>query len=101
MFGESAAECIQKQYSSHDVAASQLQSSSDDPHLVSGRQLAESVSPRHLRHLHVNNIKENSVNHNGAVFSGSAASQPNNGVHANISFYNTPSPMANQVYLLN
>ncbi|XP_024992549.1 cell division cycle protein 27 homolog B isoform X1 [Cynara cardunculus var. scolymus] len=96
VFGESASECIQKQYLSHDVAP-QLQSSSDDHHPVSGRQLAESVSPRHLRHLHVNNIKENSVNHNGAVFSGSAASQSNNGVHANISFYNTPSPMANQL----
>lgn len=99
VFGESASECIQKQYLSHDVGVGPtLQSSSDDHNLVSGRQLADSVSPRQLRLLHGNNVKDNnSLNHNGAVFAGNPASLPNNGVHANISFYNTPSPMANQM----
>lgn len=100
VFGESASECIQKQYLSHDVGP-QLQAAIDDHSLISGRQMSESVSPRHLRHLHGNNMKDSSLNHNGAVFSGSAASQPSNGVHHNISFYNTPSPMATQVYMLN
>ncbi|CAH1448650.1 unnamed protein product [Lactuca virosa] len=92
VFGESASECIQKQYMSHDVGPP-----GDDHNLVSGRQLAESVSPRQLRLLHGNNVKDNSLNHNGAAFAGNAATQPNNGVHANISFYNTPSPMATQL----
>ncbi|KAI3800749.1 hypothetical protein L1987_28843 [Smallanthus sonchifolius] len=100
MFGESASECIQKQYMSHDVGP-QLQASSDDHNVVSGRQqVPENVSARQLRHLNGNNVKDTSLNHNGAVFSGStaaAASQPNNGVHASISFYNTPSPMATQL----
>ncbi|PWA84802.1 CDC27 family protein [Artemisia annua] len=95
VFGESASECIQKQYLSHDVGP-QLQASIEDHSLISGRQMSDSVSPRHLRHLHGNNMKDSSLNHNGAVFSGSAASQPSNGVHHNISFYNTPSPMATQ-----
>lgn len=96
VFGESASECIQKQYMSHDVGPP-----GDDHNLVSGRQLAESVSPRQLRLLHGNNVKDNSLNHNAAVFAGNAAAtQPNNGVHANISFYNTPSPMATQVLYL-
>ncbi|KAI3717226.1 hypothetical protein L1987_68710 [Smallanthus sonchifolius] len=97
VFGESAAECIQKQYLSHDVGP-QLQASSDDHSVVSGRQVAENISPRKLRHLHGNNIKDNSSNHNAAVFSSRpAASQPNNGVHANTPFYNTPSPMVTQL----
>lgn len=94
VFGESASECIQKQYLSHDVGP-QLQASIDDQNLVPGRQAAESVSPRQQRHLHGNNAKDNSLNHNGAVFSASQAN--NNGVHANLSFYNTPSPMATQL----
>nr|XP_043621457.1 cell division cycle protein 27 homolog B [Erigeron canadensis] len=94
VFGELASECIQKQYLSNDVGP-ELQASNGDHNLVAGRQTAESVSPRQLRMLHSNNVKDNSVNHNGAVFS---ASQPNiNGVHANISFYNTPSPMTTQL----
>ncbi|KAI3763648.1 hypothetical protein L2E82_13642 [Cichorium intybus] len=35
--------------------------------------------------------------HYGAIFAGNSASLPNDGVHANISFYNTLSPMANQM----
>ncbi|XP_076935417.1 cell division cycle protein 27 homolog B-like [Bidens hawaiensis] len=95
VFGESAAECIHKQYLSHHVG---LQS--DDHSVVSSRQVAESVSPRQLRQLHSNNIKGNSLNNNnGTAFSGRvAASQPNNnGVHAGTPFYNTPSPMAMQL----
>ncbi|KAK1420361.1 hypothetical protein QVD17_21891 [Tagetes erecta] len=100
VFGDSAFECIQKQYMSQDVGP-QLQASSDDHNVVSSRQqVAENVSARQLRHLNGNNMKDSSLNHNGAVFSGStagAASQPNNGVYAVIPFYNTPSPMANQL----
>ncbi|KAL8236041.1 hypothetical protein R6Q59_017122 [Mikania micrantha] len=98
VFGEYASECIQKQYMSHDV---QLQACSDDHDVVSSRQqVTENVGARQSRHLNGNNIKENSINHSSAVFSGStiaAASQHSNGVHANISFYNTPSPMATQL----
>ncbi|XP_076885371.1 cell division cycle protein 27 homolog B-like isoform X1 [Bidens hawaiensis] len=99
VFGESASECIQKQYMSHHDAGPQLQASNDDHNVVSGRQqMAENASTRQLRHLNGNNIKDNSLNHNGAVFSGSTtASQSSNGVHSNISFYNTPSPMATQL----
>ncbi|MFS8016016.1 putative tetratricopeptide-like helical domain superfamily [Helianthus anomalus] len=95
VFGDAAAECIQKQYLSHEVGP-QLQASSDDHSVASGRQVAEHVSPRQLRHLHSNNIKDNSLNHNGAVCR-PVASQPNNGVHANTPFYTTPSPMATQL----
>ncbi|KAF5810721.1 putative tetratricopeptide-like helical domain superfamily, acetyltransferase A, auxiliary subunit [Helianthus annuus] len=103
VFGESASECIQKQYISHDVGPQLQQASSDDHNVVSGRQqVAENVSARQLRHSNGSNIKDNnSLNHNGAVFSGNtvaaAASQSNNGVHTSISYYNTPSPMATQL----
>ncbi|XP_071715355.1 cell division cycle protein 27 homolog B-like [Rutidosis leptorrhynchoides] len=95
VFGDSAFVCIQKQYTSHDVGP-MLQASTDDHNLVPGRQVAENVSPRQLRHLHGNNAKDNSLNHNnGSVFSANQAN--NNGVHANLSFYTTPSPMATQL----
>ncbi|KAL4563469.1 hypothetical protein LXL04_027512 [Taraxacum kok-saghyz] len=93
VFGESASECIQKQYLTHDMFQSAP---------VDDRHLAESVSPRHLRLLHGNNnnLKDNnSINQNHNIYPGNppTATLPNNGIHANISFYNTPSPMANQL----
>ncbi|KAL8228762.1 hypothetical protein R6Q57_013662 [Mikania cordata] len=92
VFGESAAECMKKQYLSLDVAP-HLQTSSENHCVVSGSQVAESASPRKLRYLLDNKIKDNSLNHNGAV----AANQPINGLHANTPFYNTPSPMTTQL----
>ncbi|XP_071696842.1 cell division cycle protein 27 homolog B-like isoform X2 [Rutidosis leptorrhynchoides] len=94
MFGESASKCIQQLYSSPDVGPV-LQASNDDHNTIPCRQAAESVSPRQLRHLHSNNAKDNSLNQNGALFSANQAN--NNGVHANLPFYNTPSPMATQL----
>ncbi|KAJ9558058.1 hypothetical protein OSB04_012672 [Centaurea solstitialis] len=91
VFGESAFEYIQKQYTSHDVT-SQLQASSDDRNVVSGQHL----SPRQLKHLPANIMKD-PENHHGAIMSGNSNSQPHNGGHSNISFYNTPSPMTTQL----
>ncbi|XP_057513900.1 cell division cycle protein 27 homolog B-like isoform X1 [Actinidia eriantha] len=97
-FGEVAAICIQKQLRSHEVANQNAQALSEDDNLVSGRNFgSEDGSPRDVRHINAKNIKDIPRNYPGAVMSGGAASQPLNGGAANISFYNTPSPMAAQL----
>lgn len=97
VFGEAATVCIQKQYLSHDLAPLSLQAIAEDHNIVSARNpVVEEVSPRHSRRTHGNNQKDNTVNYHGAALSGGAALLHNGG-HANMSFYNTPSPMATQL----
>ncbi|PSS10191.1 Cell division cycle protein 27 B like [Actinidia chinensis var. chinensis] len=97
-FGEVAAICIQKQHRSHEVANQNAQALSEDDNLVSGRNFgSEDGSPRDVRHINAKNLRDIPRNYPGAVMSGGAASQPLNGGAANISFYNTPSPMAAQL----
>ncbi|KAL5768764.1 hypothetical protein ACOSP7_015309 [Xanthoceras sorbifolium] len=98
VFGEAAALCIQKQYLQHGSPSHNLYASSEDRNIVSSKTFgSEDVSPRQLKHLQGNNLRDiPGNNHGGAMLMG-AASQPLNGGPSNISFYNTPSPMATQL----
>ena len=100
VFGEAAALCIQKQYLHHGSASQSLHISNEDRNLVSGRNLGQGpddASPRQLKHMQGNRLRDIPGNYHGATALGGAASQPSNGSSSNISFYNTPSPMASQV----
>lgn len=100
VFGEAAALCIQKQYLNHGSASQSLHISNEDRNLVSGRNLGQGpddASPRQLKHMQGNSLRDIPGNYHGATALGGAASQPSNGSSSNISFYNTPSPMASQV----
>ncbi|XP_054818755.1 cell division cycle protein 27 homolog B [Prosopis cineraria] len=96
-FGEAAAQQIQKQYL-NDTASASLHTSAEDRNVVAAKHYAsEDMSPRHLRHVQGNNLKDVPGNLNGASITGGAASQPSNSGPSNLSFYNTPSPMAAQL----
>ncbi|CAH2080443.1 unnamed protein product [Thlaspi arvense] len=97
VFGEEAALCIQKQYPYHGLAHQTAQTCSDDQNVASNRNFgSEDISPRDVRHINANNVRDIPGNYHGAVMSGGAASQPLNGGPSNTSFYSTPSPMAAQ-----
>ncbi|KAI4352297.1 hypothetical protein L6164_006563 [Bauhinia variegata] len=97
VFGEAAALCIQKQYLNYLTSRS-LHSSADDRNMVATRQsVSEDVNPRQLKHVQGNNLKDIPGNHHGASTLGGTASQPLNSGPSNVSFYNTPSPMATQL----
>lgn len=94
VFGEAAALCIQKQYLHHGSASQSLQISNEDRNIVSARNFGQGpddASPRQLKHMQVPG------NYHGVAALGGAASQPSNGGSSNLSFYNTPSPMASQL----
>ncbi|KOM36678.1 hypothetical protein LR48_Vigan03g005900 [Vigna angularis] len=94
VFGEAAALCVQKQYL-HCLTTSKLQSSAEDCNLVDTRHsVSEDTSPRQLKLMP--GLKDVPGNHHGASILG-GTSQPINSGLSNISFYNTPSPMATQL----
>ncbi|OMO58235.1 Tetratricopeptide TPR-1 [Corchorus olitorius] len=98
VFGEAAALCVQKQYLQQGAASPNSHSSNEDYNLVSSRNFgSEDVSPRQLKHTQGNNLRDIPGNYQGAAVLGGAASQPQNGGPSNMSFYNTPSPMASQL----
>ena len=98
VFGEAAALCIQKQYLHHGVASPNLHMSNEDYNLVSSQNFgSEEVSPRQLKHTQGNSLRDIPGNHHGAAVLSGVLSQPQNGGPSNMSFYNTPSPMASQV----
>lgn len=92
VFGEASLLCIQKQHLCQGNQAQNLQSSTDDQNVASKNIVSDDISPRQLKHTHNNNLREISGNFNGA-----AAIQNLGGASSNMSFYNTPSPMASQV----
>jgi anaphase-promoting complex subunit 3 len=99
VFDEAAALCIQKQYMNCVSASHNLSISNEDHNLVSARNFGlEDGSPRQLKHLQGNNLKDIPGNYHGASTLGGPVSQPSNGAPPNLSFYNTPSPMATQVW---
>jgi anaphase-promoting complex subunit 3 len=76
-----------------------LSISNEDYNLVSARNFGlEDGSPRQLKHLQGNNLRDIPGNYHGASTLGGPVSQPSNGGPPNLSFYNTPSPMATQVW---
>ncbi|KAH8505221.1 hypothetical protein Peur_045335 [Populus x canadensis] len=98
VFDEAAALCIQKQYMNCVSASHNLSISNEDHNLVSARNFGlEDGSPRQLKHLQGNNLKDIPGNYHGASTLGGPVSQPSNGAPPNLSFYNTPSPMATQL----
>ncbi|KAL0354872.1 UNVERIFIED_CONTAM: Cell division cycle protein 27B [Sesamum radiatum] len=70
------------------LASQSLHAPSDEHDIASTRLLgSEDVSPRKLKHIHGNNLRD--VN-------GTTSNQPMNGGPTSLPFYNTPSPMAAQ-----
>ncbi|KAJ6923408.1 cell division cycle protein 27 [Populus alba x Populus x berolinensis] len=98
VFDEAAALCIQKQYMNCVSASHNLSISNEDHNLVSAQNFGlEDGSPRQLKHLQGNNLRDIPGNYHVASTLGGPVSQPSNGVPPNLSFYNTPSPMATQL----
>lgn len=100
VFGEAAARCMQKQYLHHGSASQSLHVSNEDRNFASARNFLslEDASPRQLKHVQGNNIRDIPGNyHNNTVLGGPPA-QSLTGGSSNLSFYNTPSPMAAQVW---
>ncbi|XP_019442777.1 PREDICTED: cell division cycle protein 27 homolog B-like [Lupinus angustifolius] len=95
VFGESAALCLQKQYLNCATSPSMHSSVEDCPVISARPTVSEVASPRQLRQ--VQGLKDNAGNHEGASILGGMAGQLINSGPSNISFYNTPSPMATQV----
>ncbi|KAJ7973805.1 Cell division cycle protein 27 like B [Quillaja saponaria] len=97
VFGEAAALCIQKQYLNCSTSQN-LHASTEDCKVVSTRNgSSEDVSPRQLKHIQGNSLRDIPGNHHGAAMLGGAAGQLLNSGASNILFYNTPSPMATQL----
>ncbi|XP_023005564.1 cell division cycle protein 27 homolog B-like isoform X2 [Cucurbita maxima] len=95
VFGEAAVLCIQKQYLNH--RSENLQTSNDDMNSASSRNSnSDDVRTRQSKHTQSNNLRDIPTNYHGAVNLGGAGSQTVNG-GSNISFYNTPSPVAAQL----
>lgn len=98
VFGEAAAICIQKQYWQHASALMNSQALEEDHNVTSSRNLsAEDVSPRQLKQLSSNNVREVSGSCQGMTVSARGAGQPPNGGSNHLSLYSTPSPIATQV----
>ncbi|XP_027349776.1 cell division cycle protein 27 homolog B-like isoform X2 [Abrus precatorius] len=94
VFGEAAALCIQKQYL-HCSNSPKLHSSAEDCNVVDTRHyISEEASPRQLKLMQ--GLKDIPGNHHGASILGGTAQPINSGL-SNISFYNTPSPLATQL----
>ncbi|KAK6120461.1 hypothetical protein DH2020_045798 [Rehmannia glutinosa] len=95
VFDEGASLCIQKQYLHRGSASQNLQALNEEHEIASHRILgSEDVSPRKLKHLHGNNLRDICGNNHGAT-----SNQPLNGGPTSLPFYNTPSPMATQSQL--
>ncbi|POO00841.1 N-terminal acetyltransferase A, auxiliary subunit [Trema orientale] len=98
VFGEAAARCIQKQYLHHGSSIQNLHVSNEDRNFASVRHLSlEDFSPRHLKHMQGNNIRDIPGNYHNSTVAGGASTQSLTGSSSNITFYNTPSPMATQL----
>ncbi|KAJ1380807.1 Tetratricopeptide-like helical domain superfamily [Sesbania bispinosa] len=95
VFGEDAAFCLQKQYINCSTSTSPHLSAEDCSLVVARHSVCEDVSPRLLKHMQ--GLKDIAANHHGTSVSGGTAVQPINSGPSNLSFYNTPSPMATQL----
>ncbi|KAL6497116.1 Cell division cycle protein 27 B [Orobanche gracilis] len=89
VFDEGASQCIQKQYLQCEFGFQNLQASHEEHDIASNRILSsEDVSPRKLKHILSNNLRDISGNNHGTT------SNQLNGGPASFPYYNTPSPMA-------
>ena len=98
VFGETAARSIQKHYLHHGSASQSLHVSNEDRNFAPARSFnLEDASPRQSKHVQANNTRDIPGNHHNNTLMGGASTQSLTGSSSNISFYNTPSPMATQV----
>lgn len=98
VFNEAASLCVQKKHEHHGSQFQILAASAEDHNVVSNKSfVSEDASPRQLRHMHSNSLREFSGNYNGVIASGGVTSQSLSSGPANNAFCNTPSPMASQV----
>ncbi|KAL5572582.1 hypothetical protein UlMin_022179 [Ulmus minor] len=96
VFGEIAARCLQKQYLHHGSASQSLHVFSEDRNVVTARNFnMEDASPRQLKHMQSNSIRDIPGNYHNAM--GGSSTQSVSGSASNILFYNTPSPVATQL----
>lgn len=95
VFGEAAVLCIQKQCLHN--RSEKLQTLNDDLNSASARNNnPDDVRTRQSKQAQSNNLRDIPTNYHGPVNLGGPANQIANG-GSNISFYNTPSPVAAQV----
>lgn len=79
-----------------------MPSSTENKNSVPARNLSpHDPSPRQIKNLHSNTLKDNPGSYHGTALSGGVSGQPVNGSFANMTFYNTPSPVTAQVSLTN
>lgn len=98
VFGEAAALSVEKQYSHQASATQNSNTSNEDHNVVPAKNFGlEDLSSRQLKHMQGNNLRDISGNYHGTSLLSGAATQTLNGSSSNMSFYNTPSPMASQV----
>ncbi|XP_016558908.1 cell division cycle protein 27 homolog B isoform X2 [Capsicum annuum] len=91
VFGEASLLCIEKQHLYQGNQSQNLQPSTDDQNVASKSIVSDDISPRQSKHTHSNNLREISGNYCAAAI------QNLGGASTNMSFYNTPSPMASQL----
>ncbi|KAK4747336.1 hypothetical protein SAY87_026373 [Trapa incisa] len=97
VFGETAAICIQNQYLHHASVLQNSQAFEEDHSVTSSKDnSADDVSPRQLKQLLSNNVREASGNCQGMAVSARSAVQPPNGGSTHLSLYTTPSPITTQ-----
>ncbi|XP_051147998.1 cell division cycle protein 27 homolog B isoform X2 [Andrographis paniculata] len=94
VFDKGASLCIQKQYLNHGSGTQSLQTPNEDHDGASSRTLgSEDISPRKLKQMHGNNLRDISGNYHGTT------NQPVTGVPIGLPFYSTPSPVTTQAQL--
>ncbi|XP_073221420.1 cell division cycle protein 27 homolog B-like isoform X2 [Cicer arietinum] len=93
VFGEAASFCIQKQYINCSTPPNL---SAEDCNVAAARHnVSDDVSPRQLRHMQ--GLKDIAANSHGSSIIGGTSGQLSSSGSSNMSFYNTPSPMATQL----
>ncbi|KAL3741901.1 hypothetical protein ACJRO7_017387 [Eucalyptus globulus] len=97
VFGEAAAPFIHKQYLHNGLAPPNAYTSCEDRNLNSARCSTDDVSPKQLKQTLGNNTRDLAGSYHGGTASSQVASQPLNGGSAQLSLYNTPSPIATQL----
>lgn len=98
VFGEAAVLCVQKQYQNYGLTSQNLNVPSEDRNLVSGRNYGvEDASPKQMKNMLSNNMKDIPGNHHSSTVMGGATGHPLSGSSSNMSFYTTPSPMGSHV----
>lgn len=102
VFGESASLLVQKQYSGHGFVYQSMPSSTENKNSVlAGNLSPHEPSPRQVKNMQSNTLRDNSGSNYGTALSGGTSGQPSNSSFANMTFYSTPSPMTAQVSLTN